>query len=36
VVGAIGAGAATGEQDREISLAGVKAITGAKTDFVFT
>jgi uncharacterized protein GlcG (DUF336 family) len=36
VVGAIGAGSATGEQDREISLAGVKAIAGAKTDFVFT
>jgi len=35
VVGAIGAGSATGEQDRDISLAGVKAIPGAKTDFVF-
>ena len=36
VVGAVGAGSATGEQDREISLAGVKAIAGAKTDFVLT
>lgn len=36
VVGAVGAGSATGDQDREISLAGVKAIAGAKTDFVFT
>ena len=35
VVGAVGSGSATGEQDREISLAGVKAIAGAKTDFVF-
>lgn len=36
VVGGIGAGSATGEQDRDISLAGVKVIAGAKTDFVFT
>jgi len=36
VVGGVGAGSATGEQDRDISLAGVKAIAGAKTDFVFT
>ena len=36
VVGAVGAGSATGDQDREVSLAGVKAIAGAKTDFVFT
>jgi uncharacterized protein GlcG (DUF336 family) len=35
VVGAVGAGSATREQDQEISLAGVKAIIGAKTDFVF-
>jgi len=35
VIGAVGAGGATGEQDRDISLAGIKAIAGAKTDFVF-
>ena len=35
IVGAVGAGSATGEQDRDISLAGVKAIAGAKADFVF-
>ncbi|MEP7301457.1 MAG: heme-binding protein [Caldimonas sp.] len=35
VVGAVGAGSGTGEQDREISLAGVRAIAGAKTDFSF-
>jgi uncharacterized protein GlcG (DUF336 family) len=36
VLGGIGAGSATGDQDREISVAGLKAIAGAKTDFVFT
>jgi glc operon protein GlcG len=35
-IGGIGAGSATGDQDREISLAGAKAIRGAKTDFVFS
>lgn len=34
VVGAVGAGSASGPQDQEISLAGVKAIVGARTDFV--
>jgi glc operon protein GlcG len=35
IVGGVGAGSGTGDQDREISLAGVKAIRGAKTDFDF-
>jgi uncharacterized protein GlcG (DUF336 family) len=36
IVGGVGAGSGTGEQDREISLAGARAIQGAKTDFVFS
>lgn len=32
-IGGIGVGSGTGEQDREIALAGLKAIEGAKTDF---
>jgi glc operon protein GlcG len=35
-IGGVGAGSATGDQDREISLAGAKAIKGAKADFVFS
>ena len=35
-VGAVGVGSGTGEQDREVALAAVAAIEGAKTDFVFT
>ena len=34
-VGAVGVGSGTGEQDREVALAAVAAIDGAKTDFVF-
>ena len=34
-VGAVGVGSGTGEQDREVALAAVAAIAGAKTDFVF-
>lgn len=34
-VGAIGVGSGTGEQDREVALAALAAIDGAKTDFVF-
>lgn len=34
-VGAVGVGSGTGEQDREVALAAVAAIEGAKTDFVF-
>jgi uncharacterized protein GlcG (DUF336 family) len=33
VIGGIGAGSATGDQDREISIAGLKAIDGARIDF---
>jgi glc operon protein GlcG len=33
VIGGIGAGSATGDQDREISIAGLKAIDGARVDF---
>jgi len=33
IVGGIGAGSATGDQDREISIAGLKAIDGAQIDF---
>lgn len=32
-IGGIGAGSATGEEDREISLAGLAAIEGAQTTF---
>jgi uncharacterized protein GlcG (DUF336 family) len=32
-IGGIGAGSASGEQDREISLAGLAAIEGAQTEF---
>ena len=32
-IGGIGAGSATGEQDREIALAGLAAIDGARTAF---
>ena len=32
-IGGIGAGSATGEEDREISLAGLEAIEGAQTEF---
>lgn len=35
-VGGIGVGSGTGEQDREVALAAVAAIAGAKTDFVLT
>lgn len=34
-VGAVGVGSGTGEQDREVALAAVASIEGAKTDFVF-
>ncbi len=34
-VGAVGVGSGTGEQDREVALAAVAAIEGAKMDFVF-
>jgi uncharacterized protein GlcG (DUF336 family) len=34
-VGAVGVGSGTGEQDREVALAAVAAIEGAKADFVF-
>lgn len=34
-IGAVGVGSGTGEQDREVALAAVAAIEGAKTDFVF-
>ncbi|MSQ71356.1 MAG: heme-binding protein [Betaproteobacteria bacterium] len=34
-VGAVGVGSGTGEQDREVALAAVATIEGAKTDFVF-
>lgn len=34
-VGAVGVGSGTGEQDREVALAAVAAIDGAKIDFVF-
>lgn len=33
-VGAVGVGSGSGEQDREVALAAVAAIEGAKTDFV--
>lgn len=32
-IGGIGVGSGTGEEDREIALAGLRAIDGAKTDF---
>ena len=32
-IGGIGAGSATGDQDREIALAGLAAIAGAQTEF---
>jgi glc operon protein GlcG len=32
-VGAVGVGSGTGEQDREVALAAVRAVAGAKTDF---
>ena len=32
-IGGIGAGSATGDEDREIALAGLKAIEDAQTDF---
>lgn len=34
-VGAVGVGSGTGEQDREVALAAVAAIEGARTDFLF-
>jgi glc operon protein GlcG len=33
VIGGIGAGSATGDQDKEISIAGLKAIEGAHVEF---
>lgn len=32
-IGGIGVGSGTGEEDREIALAGLNAVEGAKTDF---
>jgi glc operon protein GlcG len=32
-VGAVGVGSGTGEQDREVALAAVRAVAGAKTEF---
>ena len=35
-VGAVGVGSGTGDQDREVALAAVAGIEGARTDFDFT
>ncbi len=34
-IGGIGVGSGTGDQDREVALAAVATISGARTDFVF-